>query len=600
MVNAGRGTCKLDNMAVSHYIKDLLFEIKAIYVKEVNIMKCRLLFAIVFLLTAVFSLCAAEQPILKVGICTDTHVNPDPASCEWVQKAWEFFKKHKVDLVANCGDIADKHYPEGYRNYRNVIKKLFPAGTAKPKELYVYANHDRVGMSSIDEAFAALKKHLQIPNEPYDTLNLKGYTFLVVPQTVDPERYEKMIVEALKAAPGKPLFIFDHVPAVGTTRNSFNWGSVIRRQLLNKYPQVIHITGHTHNTPFNEQCIWQGEFTSINAGTLYFWRGSLAGSVPEVKKRGSETIIMEVYKEKIIFRRYSLLDGSEYRPENPWCIPWPFKKETAPYNIKRRYERSVEPAFPAGAKLTFVPDGVPFNQVKLQFPAASPDAFIYNIAIEKKNNLNKFEPFTEKEIFANFHLRPAEQLKTVETTLASGYFDSGREYRITVTPENFCGKKGRPVSCVWRAPATAVNEVLFESKNPMKEMPFKSDLKDGKFFKQENGFYLHDAFEGRLLFPDKIWNLTPGTPLRLIADIHTIQNGDRNWTIVMRNPAPRRNANIRVAVGAGKIRCRYIIDFFYQQKDFKYYLLLREGNPGKVRFNYIRIEKLPKKEEAVK
>ena len=91
MVNAGRGTCKLDNMAVSHYIKDLLFEIKAIYVKEVNIMKCRLLFAIVFLLTAVFSLCAAEQPILKVGICTDTHVNPDPASCEWVQKAWEFF-----------------------------------------------------------------------------------------------------------------------------------------------------------------------------------------------------------------------------------------------------------------------------------------------------------------------------------------------------------------------------------------------------------------------------------------------------------------------------------------------------------------------------
>ena len=568
--------------------------------KERNIMKCKLLCSIVLLFAAVFSLGAAEQPILKVGIITDTHVKSNPESCEWVQKAWAFFKQHKVDLVANCGDIADKHYPEGYRHYRNVINKLFPAGTAKPQELYVYANHDRVGVSSIDEAFAALKKHLQIPNDPYDTLTLKGYTFLVVPQTVDPERYEKMIAAAVKAAPDKPLFIFDHVPASGTTRNTFNWGSTVRRELLNKYPQVIQITGHTHNTPLSEQCIWQGEFTSVNAGTLYFWRGGLAGSVPELKKRGSETMIMEVYKEKIIFRRYFLPDGEEYRPDNPWCIPLPFKKETAPYNIKLLYARSVPPAFPAGSKLAFVPDGAPFNYVKLQFPAARPDAYIYNIAIERKNNLNKFEPFTEKEIFANFHLRPAEQLKTVETTLASGYFDSGREYRITVTPVNSCGKKGLPVSGVWRAPAAAVNEVLFESKAPMKELPFKSDLKGGNFFKQENGFYLHDAFEGRLLFPEKIWNLTPGTPLRLIADIHTIQNGDRNWTIVMRNPEPRRNANARVTVGSGDVRCRYIIDFFYQQKDFKYYLLLREGNPGKVRFNYIRIEKLPQKEEAVK
>ena len=328
-------------------------------------MKCKSFLLIVLLFTLLLPLWAGEAPLLKVGLITDTHVNSRPASCEWVQKAWAFFKEHKVDLVANCGDIADKHYPQGYRNYRAVINKLFPAGTEKPRELYVYANHDRNGAPSRDNAFAAVKKYLEIPNEPYDKLILKGYTFLVVPQTAEAARYEKMILEAIKENPGKPLFIFDHVPASGTTINSVNWGTVVRRQMLNKYPQIVHITGHTHNTPFNELSIWQGEFTAVNAGTLYFWRGGLAGSIPTEKKRGSATMIMEIFKDKIIFRRYSLLDGSEYRPKNPWCIPWPFKKETAPYNIKRRYERSVEPAFPAGAKLTFVPDGVPFNQVKL-------------------------------------------------------------------------------------------------------------------------------------------------------------------------------------------------------------------------------------------
>lgn len=558
-----------------------------------------------FSLLLLFLTCGAspavqEKPLLKVGIITDTHVTPNPASCEWVQKAWTFFKQHKVDLVANCGDIADHHYPQGYRNYRNVINKLFPAGTEKPKELYVYANHDRIDVASVDKAFAAVKKLLQVPNDPYDILKLKGYTFLVVPQFIDMVRYEKMITDALKADPGKPVFVFDHVPPFATTFNTRTWGSITRRQLLDKYPQVIVISGHTHNTLFNELCIWQGEFTAVNAGTLYYWGGSLAGSVPERGKRGTGVLIMEVFKEKILFRRYSLLDGKEYRQGTPWCVPWPFKKETAPYNIKHRYARSAAPAFPAGAKVTFVPDGVPFNAVKLQFPAARPDVFSYTIAIERKNAKNQFEPFTQKEIFSNFHLLPAEQLKTMETCLASGYFDSGREYRITITPANFFGKKGKPVSTVWRAPAAAVNKVLFESKDPMKEMPFKSDLQGGKLFKQEKGFYLHDTFEGRLLFPENIWRVTPGTPLRLIADIHTIQDDAKQWTIVMRNPTPRRNAHGRIASGAGDVRRRYVIDFTYQKKDFKYYLLIREGNTGKIRFNYVRLEALPQPQGTVK
>jgi predicted phosphodiesterase len=152
----------------------------------------------------------------------------------------------------------------------------------------------------------------------------------------------------------------------------------------------LQLSGHTHNSLYNELCIWQGEFTNVNAGSLYYWGGGLTAALPEGPKRSTEVLIMEVFKSKIVFRRYSLLDGTEYRPESPWCIPWPFDPKTAPYNTARRYANSKAPAFPAGAKITMATDALPFNKGTLRFTPAAPDVFSYIVTLEKQNAKKQF------------------------------------------------------------------------------------------------------------------------------------------------------------------------------------------------------------------
>ena len=556
-------------------------------------MKYNLFLAFALLFSTLCTLCADERPLLKAGIVSDTHVTPKPASCIWVQKAWELFKKHQVDLVINCGDIADHHYPQGYRHYRNTINALFPDKSKKPKEIYAYANHDRIDVDNVDKAFAAVKKHLEVPHAPYDTLLLNGCYFLIVPQFINFERYEKMIQQAIKAHPGKPIFVIDHIPPFNTTFNTKIWGSRPRRELLSKYPQIVQISGHTHNSLYNELCIWQGEFTAVNAGSLYYWGGGLTASLPEGRKRSTEVLIMEVYKSKIVFRRYSLLDGKEYRPGSPWCVPLPFDPKTAPYTMAKRYANSKMPVFPADGKIAIVTDRKPFNTATLRFPPAVPDVFNYIITLEKECAAGKFEKFTEKEIFSNFHLPEKERVNAIETALPAGYFDADTNYRITVTPVNFYGKKGKKLSLLWKAPAKVQNKVLLESKNPMKELTFMTELTGGVPMKRQGEFYNHDVYNARLLLPDQAWAGIPqGTPLRLTIDIHSIQKPGKNWTLTLRNLHPSRNACGRIYTGTGNIRCRYVIDFKMQVKGFRYALLIREGDPGKIRFNYVKLEQL--------
>ena len=556
-------------------------------------MKMKLFCFLALLSGSIFALGAQEKPLLKAGINSDTHVTPRETSCVWVKKAWELFKKHQVDLVIKCGDIADHHYPKGYRHYRNTVNALFPDKSKKPKEIYAYANHDRIDVDNIDEAFAAVKKHLEVPHDPYDTLFYKGCFFLIVPQFLNYERYEKMLRQAVKDHPGKPIFLIDHIPPYTTTFNTWIWGNRPRREILNKFPQVVQLSGHTHNSLYNELCIWQGEFTNVNAGSLHYWGDGLTAALPEGRKRSTEVLIMEVFKNKIVFRRYSLLDGTEYRPESPWCIPWPFDPKTAPYNTARRYANSKAPAFPAGAKITMVTDALPFNKGTLRFTPAAPDVFSYIVTLEKQNAQKQFEKFTEKEMFSNFYLPEKERSKEIEATLAAGYFEENTNYRISVTPVNFYGKKGKKLSLLWKAPAKVQNKVLLESKNPMKELAFMTERTGGVPMKRQGDFYLHDVYNARLILPDQAWEGIPkGASLRLTIDIHSIQKPGKNWTLTLRNLHPSRNAHGRVYTGPGNIKSRYVIDFEMQAKGFKYVLLVREGDPGKIRFNYVKLEQL--------
>ena len=63
--------------------------------------------------------------------------------------------------------------------------------------------------------------------------------------------------------------------------------------------------------------------------------------------------------------------------------------------------------------------------------------------------------------------------------------------------------------------------------------------------------------------------------------------------LVLRNPKPLTNANQRIATPKGDSGLqRYVIEFEKPKDEYDYFFLVREGTPGKIRFEYVQIERL--------
>lgn len=547
----------------------------------------RILFAVMSL---AFSISAAE-PVLKVGIISDTHVKKRESSCNILADALKLFKFHNVDVIVNAGDIADVYDEQAYKNYRNTVKKIYPS--KKPQEIFAFAWHERIKREREpqEKVFADVKKYLKIMHKMYDEFNIKGYTFLVFPQDVDFDRYDKTVAQAVKENPGKPVFVIDHVPAFNTVYNSMTWGNRERLNILEKYPQVVHLSGHVHGTLTNELNIHQGGFTSVNAGCLHTWAGALIGNTP-TSMQSDMAMIMEIYPEKLVFRRFFSVTAEEYQSDTPWTVSLPFDKNNAPYNFEYRKNASIAPEFAEKAELKAK---VSEKEVRLSFPQAlhKDGVFNYKITLKVKKD-GKWMQFARKDIMGNFMYEGKKRTGAASVPLSIGYFDIGKTYRVEVVPVHFFGKEGRALVAEFEVKTKSAATIVYETSNPMRDCQYFSGIEGGEPMKlAADGFYNNDSFNTRLIFPDYIWDGKKGTKFRFTVDMYMKQSDLRGWTLVLRNHVPLVNANARIQTPAGDNGVsRYVIEFAKQGDAYKYYLLIREGEIGKIRFDYVKIERL--------
>ena len=531
----------------------------------------------------------SEKPLWTAGIVTDTHVRRTRESCARVKMACDLFAKKGVDLAVNCGDIADLYYPEAYPVLKELTDAAFPE--KPPRKIWVYANHDWCGRKDEpwEKVFADVKRLLGGTHGFYDLIDMKGFPLLVFPQFVDYARAEKMIREVCEDPKyaGKPVLLFDHVPPYDTTDNSMRWGDEKRLELYSKFSRLVVVCGHAHSSIRSELNIWQGAFSVVGMGCLAGWTGRAVGRPPEGKSSYG-AVILEAFHDRLVFRRFDVRTGKEYRARSPWTIPFPFDPATAPYRRDRTAKSEPVPAFPPGAKLE-VEANEPFSELALRFPAAGGDAGTYIYRVDVWSQQGKAARI---DMFGQFHLDEAERDSLVVRRLESAYFEPGARYRLRITPCNCFGAEGRPIETEFTAPDKTEDgwKVVFESGDPMKDCPFCVGKESGARIVAKDGWYQMDSRIFRLEFPGKCWEGTG--EFRFTVDMETEQGDGPAWTILLRNPKPSRNANARIYTPSGVSgNSRYVITFRKTVAKYRYNLLVREGGKGRIRFNRVKIER---------
>lgn len=125
---------------------------------------------------------------------------------------------------------------------------------------------------------------------------VKGYHFL----SVNPDRYWTLrgysdetlawVDNQLKAItsenPDRYVFVTAHPPIYGTVFRSYtnDWADLALGEVLEKYPQVIYLSGHIHNVLQDEIQISQnGSFTSLDCGSVKY-----TGVMNDLNDAGSE------------------------------------------------------------------------------------------------------------------------------------------------------------------------------------------------------------------------------------------------------------------------------------------------------------------------
>jgi hypothetical protein len=272
-------------------------------------------------------------------------------------------------------------------------------------------------------------------------------------------------------------------------------------------------------------------------------------------------------------------------------VPLPFNPATAPYRFNSAAKREAVPQFKPGAKVSLSADSAPARSVTVSFPQAEATYGVYMYKIEVFDG-ESGGLVARQDQFGSFWMRPEERPPHMECVLSAAYFDAGCRRTVSVTPMNCFGVCGDAIKGELTLDSVA-GVPVWESADIAKDCVFRRYLKDGEIKRPKDGWYEMHPGDNRLELPKGVWDAPAGTRFRFTVDMESETFTPRPWTIVLRHPEPVENANTRIYTAAGKTpKHRVVIEFAKRKADRNYYLLVREGGPGRIRFHKVKIEKL--------
>lgn len=351
-----------------------------------------------------------EKPILRIPVFSDTHICGKPELIGTYTACTNNSRNQRLvhaledyaniapgaDAYAIVGDLTDHGLQSQYDEFNNILNRYLPLDS---KKVLTMGNHDffakRYDPTITDEDL--ISRYLQNTGQEslyYDQW-IGGYHFISLSgekttqdglnsDFLSEEQYlwlEKAL--PYKAVDDRPIFVFIHQPIKGTIYGSDLWGSFEDGRLesiLEKYPQVILFSGHSHYLLNHPRTIYQEGFTMVNTGSVNysFYDG---GEVSEP----SQGLLVDVYKDRVVIKARDFIEKTWV---NQFEINTPYKKT---------YFDHLKPYFKDGSKIVLEKNEEE-NKTTLYWDAAVDNTQIDKYIIKVNGNIvkTKYNRFWEE------------------------------------------------------------------------------------------------------------------------------------------------------------------------------------------------------------
>ena len=323
------------------------------------------------------------SPVLRFAVCSDVHLSGEEnqeAALRFGQlfdicEAYSADSSYKgFDAVVVAGDFTGGGDEKEYRIYNDIVNK-------KKKDsvrlLTVLGNHEFIKYRDTDASvgYEVYKKYISPEVDTHTVIN--GFHFIGVSYDDDGKKFTgklnwlaSQLDEAVKDDETKPVFVYQHPHPFATVYGSINWGDTDLRRVLQKYPQVIDFSGHSHYTPSDPRSLWQGSFTAVGCGSLSAFMGNLnyiEGDKDAPGKSGGFRMIEVDRAGNVLIKLYDI-ENLRFFDECEYYLSDVADKNKRAYTWHKQKSQDTRPLFPKNSTVSVFTDSD--NNVRLSFPEA--------------------------------------------------------------------------------------------------------------------------------------------------------------------------------------------------------------------------------------
>ncbi len=230
------------------------------------------------------------KPVIRFIVASDVHFddtgseNQEARLKRMFEVAYEYSDSQEysaLDGAFIAGDFTN-------RGTETSMRKFFEALSSHAKDETI--THATLGNHEYGAGDATKERYLRLSGytDIHEHMIIGGYHFLFLSPDTNSgynfsEEAREWLAEHLEVAAmddesgEKPIFVFQHEHIKGTVYGSENWGVSDLTDILEKYPQVIDFSGHSHYPMNDPRSIWQGSFTALGTSTLSYYEMGIAG-----------------------------------------------------------------------------------------------------------------------------------------------------------------------------------------------------------------------------------------------------------------------------------------------------------------------------------